>query len=239
VTVAIIGGTGDEGFGLALRLARGGEDVVIGSRAEERGQAAAQKAADILGLGSGAGTRGSIEGTSNEKAAAGSEVVFVTVPYAGQGEIYRSIKDALRADTIVCDTTTPLATAVGRPAWHVVTPWEGSAAEQAKAILPKSVRLVSGFHTVSGHALQELEQPLEGDVPLCGADADAKAAIGSLVEKIPNLRWVDAGPLSMARIVERLTAVLVSVNRAYGIDRAGIALTGRGTWGSPSGEHRP
>ncbi|TMK84754.1 MAG: NADPH-dependent F420 reductase, partial [Actinobacteria bacterium] len=217
VSVAIIGGTGDEGFGLALRLARAGEDGVIGSRAEERGQAAAEKAADLLGLGSGAGTRGGIEGTSNEKAAAGSELVFVTVPFAGQAEIYRSIKDALRPDAVVCDTTTPLATAVGRPAWQVLTPWEGSAAEQAKAILSKNVRLVSGFHTISGHALQSLDRDLEGDVLLCGAEPEAKAAVGALVGRIPNLRWVDAGPLSMARVIERLTAVLVSVNRAYGI----------------------
>jgi len=233
VSIAIIGGTGDEGFGLALRLARAGQDVVIGSRAEERGHAAAQKAADILGLGSGAGTRGGIEGTSNEKAASSSDVVFVTVPYAGQAEIYRSIKEALKPEAVVCDTTTPLATAVGRPAWQVLTPWEGSAAEQAKGILPKGVRLVSGFHTVSGHALQELEQSMEGDVLLCGADAEAKAVIGALVEKIPNLRWVDAGPLSMARVVERLTAALVSVNRAYRITSAGISLTGRRDWGPP------
>jgi NADPH-dependent F420 reductase len=233
VSVAVIGGTGDEGFGLSLRLARAGEDVVIGSRAEDRGQAAAQKAADVLGLGSGSGTRGGIEGTSNEKAAAACDIVFVTVPYAGQAEIYRSIKDALRPGAIVCDTTTPLATAVGRPAWHVVTPWEGSAAEQAKAIMPKGMRLVSGFQTVSGHALQELEHDLEGDVLLCGAEAEAKAVIGALVEKIPNLRWIDAGPLSMARIVEPLTAVLVSVNRSYGITNAGISLTGRQKWGPP------
>src|SRR5207249_1413345 len=131
------------------------------------------------------------------------------------------------------DTTAPLATAVGRPAWHVVRPWDGSAAEQAKAILPKGVRLVSGFQTISGHALQELDHPLDGDVLLCGADGEAKAVIGALVEKIPNLRWVDAGPLSMARIVEPLTAVLVSVNRAYRTDRAGIALTGMDAWGPP------
>jgi NADPH-dependent F420 reductase len=233
VSVAIIGGTGDEGFGLALRLARAGEDVVIGSRAEERGQAAAEKAADILGLGSGAGTRGGIEGTSNEKAAAACDVVFVTVPYAGQAEIYRSLKDALRPEAIVCDTTTPLATAVGRPPWHLVTPWEGSAAEQAKAILPKGVRLVSGFHTVSGHALQDIDRPLEGDVMLCGGNAGGKASIGALVERIPNLRWVDAGPLSMARILERMTAVLVSVNRTYGLTEAGISVTGRDAWGRP------
>jgi NADPH-dependent F420 reductase len=229
MSVAIIGGTGDEGFGLSLRLARAGQDVVIGSRAEDRGQAAAQKAVDILG----SDLTGSVDGTSNEKAAA-SDIVFVTVPFAGQAEIYKSIRESVRPDAIVCDTTTPLATAVGRPAWQVLTPWEGSAAEQAKAILPKTVRLVSGFQTISGHALQDLDHDLEGDVLLCGADAEAKATVGGLVEKIPNLRWVDAGPLSMARVVERLTAVLVSVNRAYGLREAGIRLTGRNDWGRPA-----
>ena len=229
MSVAIIGGTGDEGFGLALRLAGAGEDVVVGSRAEERGLAAAQKGADLPG----SRLAGSLDGTSNEKAAAACEVVFVTVPFAGAAEIYKSIRDSLRADSIVCDTTTPLATAVGRPAWQVLTPWEGSAAEQAKAILPKNVRLVSGFQTISGHALQDMEHELEGDVLLCGGEAEAKAAIGALVEKIPNLRWVDAGPLSMARVIERLTAVLVSVNRGYGITSAGVRLTGRDAWGPP------
>jgi 8-hydroxy-5-deazaflavin:NADPH oxidoreductase len=229
MSVAIIGGTGDEGFGLALRLARAGQDVVIGSRAEERGQGAAQKAVELLGP----GLTGTLDGTSNEKAAASCEVVFVTVPYAGQADIYRSIRDAIPPDAIVCDTTTPLATAVGRPAWHLVTPWEGSAAEQAKAILPKSVRLVSGFQTISGHGLQDLDHDLEGDVLLCGAEAEAKATIGALVELIPALRWVDAGPLSMARVVERLTAVLVSVNRAYGVGTAGVRMTGRDSWGTP------
>jgi len=238
VTIAIIGGTGDEGFGLALRLVKSGEEVVIGSRSAERGQSAAEKAADMLGLGSGAGTRGAISGTSNEEATSRSEMVFVTVPFAGQAEIYRSIRDAIRADAILCDTTTPLATAVGRPAWQVVTPWEGSAAEQAKAILPKQVRLVSGFHTVSAEQLQDLERPMEGDVLLCGADPEAKRAVGALAEKIPNLRWVDAGPLSMARIVEPLTAVLVSVNRAYGIKEAGIAVTGHAGWGRPPAKEK-
>jgi NADPH-dependent F420 reductase len=161
-------------------------------------------------------------------------VVFVTVPFAGQAEIYRSIRDSLRQDAVVCDATSPLATAVGRPAWHVVTPWEGSAAEQAKAIVPKHVRMVSGLQTVSGEALQDLDRPLEGDVLLCGTEAEAKATVGALVERIPNLRWVDAGALSMARIVERLTAVLVSVNRAYGLHDAGFRVTGHDAWGAPS-----
>ena len=229
MSVAIIGGTGDEGFGLALRLAMAGQDVVIGSRADDRGRAAAEKGTQILGD----RLTGTIGGTSNDRAAAGSGIVFVTVPFAGQAEIYKSIRDSLQPDAIVCDTTTPLAAAVGRPAWQIVTPWEGSAAEQAKAILPKSVRMVAGFHTVSGHALQDLHHPLDGHVPLCGGEPDAKAAVGELVDTIPNLHWVDAGPLSMARIVERMTALLISVNRNYGITTAGISLSGRESWGAP------
>jgi NADPH-dependent F420 reductase len=233
MSIAVIGGTGDEGFGLALRLAKAGEDVVIGSRAAERGQAAADKAAEILGLGSGSGTRGSVAGTSNEDAAAACDIVFVTVPYAGQAEIYRSIHDAVRPEALVCDTTTPLATAVGGRPWQVLTPWAGSAAEQAKSLLPAGARLVSGFHTVSAEPLHAIEEPLQGDVLLCGDEAKAKAAIGELVERIPDLRWVDAGRLAMARIVERLTAVMVSVNRTYGIRGAGVAVTGRDAWGAP------
>ena len=239
MSIAIIGGTGDEGFGLALRLSRAGEEVVIGSRSEERGQAAADRAREILELGSGSGGRGEISGSSNEDAAAACDVVFVTVPYAGQSEIYRSIKDALRPDALVCDTTTPLATAVGGRPWEVITPWAGSAAEQAKALLPAGVRLVAGFHTVSAEQLQALEEPVEGDVLLCGADSGAKAQVGALAEQIPNLRWVDAGPLSMARIIEPLTALMVRVNRIYGITDAGVAITGRKTWGAPKREAAP
>jgi len=223
MAIAIIGGTGEEGFGLALRLAKAGEDVVIGSRLQEKGEAAASRARELLG-----DVR--IGGATNQDAAA-SDVVFVTVPFAGQAEIYRSIRESLREGAVVCDATSPLASAVGRPAWQVLTPWEGSAAEQAKAILPNHVRVVSGLQTVSGEALQDLERPLEGDVLLSGADGEAKAAVGELVQKIPDLRWVDAGPLSMARIVERFTAVLVSVNRAYGLHDAGFRVTGRDGWG--------
>jgi NADPH-dependent F420 reductase len=226
MAIAIIGGTGDEGFGLALRFAKAGEEVVIGSRSHEKGEAAATNAREIVGEGA------RVSGTTNDEAAR-NEVVFVTVPFAGQAEIYRSIRDSIAEGAVVCDATSPLATAVGRPAWQVLTPWEGSAAEQAKAILPKHARLVSGLQTVSGEALRDLERPLEGDVLLSGAEADAKATVGALVEKVPNLRWVDAGPLSMARIVERFTAVLVSVNRAYGLHDAGLRVTGRDGWGAP------
>jgi NADPH-dependent F420 reductase len=226
--IAVIGGTGDEGFGLALRLARAGHIVTIGSRSEDRGARAAERAREVLG--------GDIpvDGTANETAASTAELVFVTVPYAGQADIYRSIAPHIPAGRIVVDTTTPLATAVGGRPWQVLRPWHGSAAEQAKALLPKETRLVAGFHTVSAEPLQDLEHPVEGDVLLCGADDEAKHTVGGLVEQIPNLRWVDAGDLSVARIVEPLTALMVSVNRKYGLKHTGVALTGREAWGGPS-----
>jgi NADPH-dependent F420 reductase len=227
MAVAIIGGTGDEGFGLAVRLARAGAQVLIGSRSREKGEVAAEKAREI------AGSDASIEGTSNDAAAAASDTVLVTVPFAGQAEIYRSIRDHVRERAVVCDATSPLATVVGRPAWQVVTPWEGSAAEQAKAILPPAVRMVSGFHTISSEALHEFDRPLDGDVLLCGSDGEAKASIGDLVQTMPNLGWVDAGPLSMARVIERLTALMISVNRAYGTRDAGIRIVGRDSWNRP------
>jgi NADPH-dependent F420 reductase len=227
--IAVIGGTGDEGFGLAVRLARAGHDVVIGSRSRERGVQAAERAREILGGDT------PVDGTNNETAAAGSELVFVTVPYAGQADIYRSIKEHVTPGRVLVDTTTPLATAVGGRAWQVIRPWHGSAAEQAKSLLDPGVRLVAGFHTVAAESLQALEHPVEGDVLLCGDDAEAKAEVGALAEQIPNLRWIDAGALAMARVVEPLTALLVSVNRTYKLHDAGVKLVGHERWGQPGG----
>src|SRR4051812_17431111 len=107
VDIAVVGGTGEEGFGLALRLARAGHNVVIGSRSRDRGVEAAERARELLGGDT------PVDGTTNETAAAGAELLFVTVPYAGQADIYRSIKEHIPAGRVVCDTTTPLATAVG------------------------------------------------------------------------------------------------------------------------------
>jgi NADPH-dependent F420 reductase len=227
MSIAIVGGTGDEGFGLALRLVRAGEHVIIGSRDEARGRAAAEKAVSTLG------GDVHVEGAGNEDAVAGADVVLVTVPFAGQADTYRSLKDAWRPGTVVCDCTSPLATAVGGRPWQVIRPWQGSAAEQAQALLPNTVRLVSGFQTVSGDALQDLDHEMDGEVLLAGAEAEAKATVGALIEKIPHLRWVDAGALAMARVIEPLTAILVSVNRAYGIRSAGVGITGRDAWGTP------
>jgi NADPH-dependent F420 reductase len=227
--VAIIGGTGEEGFGLALRLGKAGHQVAIGSRSEEKGASSAENAREILG-----GTA-DVAGTTNEAAARRGEVVFVTVPYEGQAGTYRAIKEHLAPGTIVCDTTSPLATAVGGKAWHVIRPWHGSAAEQAAAILETGVRMTAGFHTISADALRAIDLPMDSDVLICGDDAEAKAVVGGLIEDIPGMRWVDCGLLSQARIAESMTALLISVNRQYKIHDSGFRITGRDGWGLPVG----
>ena len=217
---------GAEGFGLSLRL--GGRAIRrdrLAIRGEGRGPGRRRRG--ILGDGA------DVTGTSNEAAAASCEVVFVTVPFAGQADIYRAIKTSVTPGTIVFDATSPLATAVGGRAWHVVRPWHGSAAEQAAAILDPGVRMTAGFHTISAEALQALDVPIDSDVLVCGDDAEAKATVGGLIEQFPDLRWVDCGMLSKARIAETLTALLVSVNRAYKIRDSGFRITGRDGWGAP------
>jgi 8-hydroxy-5-deazaflavin:NADPH oxidoreductase len=230
VDVAVVGGTGAEGFGLALRLAQAGHRVVIGSRDGGRGAEAGIRASAAAGA--------PVEGTDNAAAAAaagGDGVVAVTVPYAGQAEIYRSIKDAVAPGVVVLDATSPLATAVGGRPWQVLRPWHGSAAEQAQAILGTGPRVVGALHTVAAEALQELAHDLDSDVLVCGDDADAKARVGSLLEGIPGMRWVDCGRLEMARVAEPLTALLISINRTYRIKDSGFRIVGRDRWGSPGG----
>ncbi len=223
--VAIVGGTGAEGFGLALRLAAAGHAVRIGSRDPARGADSAAEAEALAG--------GSITGAGNDESVAGADVVAITVPFAGLIEICRSIKDSIADDAVVLDATSPLATAVGGRAWQVLRPWDGSAAETVAAVLGHRARVVAGLHTIAAARLRDLEHPIESDILLAGDDRAAKDLVGSLVADIPNLRWVDAGALEMARIAEQLTALLVSVNRTYKMKDAGFRIMGRDDWGSP------
>jgi hypothetical protein len=228
VNVAVVGGTGAEGFGLALRLAKAGHHVTIGSRDAGRGAGSAEQASELTGV--------TVDGTDNANAAGaagGDGVLAVTVPYAGQAEIYRSIKDAVAPGAVVLDATSPLATAVGGRPWQVLRPWHGSAAEQAQAILGDGPRVVAGLHTIAAEALQALEHDVDSDVLLCADDEEAKTRVGSLIDDIPGLRWVDCGRLEMARVAEPLTALLVSINRTYRIKDSGFRIVGRDAWGSP------
>jgi hypothetical protein len=228
VDVAVIGGTGAEGFGLAMRLAVAEHHVTIGSRDAGRGAEAAAKASELAGT--------TLDGTDNATAAAvaGDDgTVAVTVPFVGQADIYRSIKDAVAPAAVVLDVTSPLATAVGGRPWQVLRPWHGSAAEQAQAILGDGPRVVAGLHTIAAEALHALDREIDSDVLLCGDDAEAKARVGALIDGIHGMRWVDCGRLEMARVAEPLTALLVSINRNYRVRDSGFRIVGRDAWGAP------
>jgi NADPH-dependent F420 reductase len=227
VDIAIVGGTGAEGIGLARRFARGGHGVVIGSRSSERAIACAEAVREHVG------GEARVSGTTNDDAVQRVDLSFVTVPFEGLIRVYKSIREHLRPGAVIVDTTSPLASAIGGEPWHVVHPWAGSAVEEAARLLPPTIRLVAGFHTLAAGMLQDLDADIEADVLLSGNDDGAKAMVGTLVEEIPNLRWADAGDLSTARITETLTALMISINRTYHMHDAGLRLEGRETWGAP------
>jgi NADPH-dependent F420 reductase len=215
--VTVIGATGEEGFGLAARWATAGIDVVIGSRDAGRAQEAADRLRDLV-------PSARVKGLENPEAAAAADAVVVTVPFAGQAQIYRSIAQSVRDDAVVIDGTVPVAASVGGRVTHTLGVWQGSAAQQAASLLEKGT-LCAAFHTLSATALSALDTPMDGDVLACGPKA-ASAVVRDLVEAIPNLRFVDAGPLENARIVEPITALLIGINRRYKIKGAGIRITG-------------
>jgi 8-hydroxy-5-deazaflavin:NADPH oxidoreductase len=224
--VAIAGGTGKEGFGLALRFAMAGHRVTIGSRDAAKAAASVAEAKELLGLDA------PVDGAENADAVADKPVVVVTVPFAGQAVIYEAIRDRLTEGAVVVDATSPLQTAVGGKAWEILRPWQGSAAEFAASMAPSSARVVGAFHTVSAAALRAIDRPVDEDVLVCGDDADAKATVGELVDGIPGMRWVDCGPLAMARITEQLTPLLISINRRYKTKESGFRIVGRDSWGA-------
>ncbi|MGH2629610.1 MAG: NADPH-dependent F420 reductase [Actinomycetota bacterium] len=225
--VAIVGGTGKEGFGLALRLLGAGHRVTIGSRSAERAAEAVERARQAFGI------EVQVAGAENAGSVAGAEVVAVTVPFEGMIEIYASIGPALRSGQVVLDATSPLMTAVGGKPWEAIRPWQGSAAEIAAAHVPPGVEVVSGFHTIGAHALTDLDRELDSDTLLCSDDEAAKRLVGDLVDSLPGMRWVDAGPLANARITEPLTAMIITVNRRYKVREGGFRITGRDSWGVP------
>jgi NADPH-dependent F420 reductase len=217
-TIPIVGGTGALGAGLALRWAEAGAPVVLGSRSAERAEeAAAMLREKVPGA--------QIEGMLNEEAAKQGEIVFLTVPFRAQSENLNNLREALRPGQILVDCTVPLAAAVSGKATRSLGVWQGSAAQQAQEMVPEGVTVVAALHTVGAPTLADLDAELDEDVPLCGDRKADKARVARLIELIPGLRPVNAGALEMARIVEQLTPMLISVNTRYKA-HSGIKLTG-------------
>jgi 8-hydroxy-5-deazaflavin:NADPH oxidoreductase len=216
--IPIIGGTGALGYGLALRWARAGRPVVIGSRSEERAAQAATKLSQAV-------PDAEIEGLPNELAARQGPIVFLTVPFRAQSENLNNLREALEPGQLLVDCTVPLAAAVGGKATRSLGVWQGSAAEQAQEMLPDGVTVVATLHTVSAPNLADVTAELDEDVLICGDRKTDKARVAELIELIPGFRAVNAGALEMARIVEQLTPLLISINARYKA-RAGIRITG-------------
>ena len=206
-TIAIIGGTGPEGRGLASRLALAGHRVVIGSRDAARGASVAAEVAASL---AGRGDAGRVEGDSNAGAAAAGEIAVVTVPFEGHRATLEALAGPL-AGKIVVDAVVPVRFERGPRPVEVA---EGSATEQAASLLPGS-RVVGAFHNLAAESLLDLDAPVRADVLVTGGDADAKRAVSALAERIEGVRAVDAGPLRYSRFVEGLTVLLIGVNMRH------------------------
>ncbi len=214
--IPVIGGTGALGSGLAKRWAASGAKVVIGSRDAGRAAEAAAKIAEESG--------GVAEGMSNEDAAKAAEVVFLTIPFRNQSEYLTNLKDVLSPGQILVDCSVPLAAAISGKATRTIGVWQGSAAQQAQEMAPEGVTVVSALHTVSAPGLSDLAHQLDEDVPICGDKKADKARVAELIARIDGLRPVNAGALEMSRIVEQLTALMISVNIRYKT-HAGLKFT--------------
>lgn len=212
-SIAIVGGTGLLGSGLARRLAAAGYPLLIGSRTADKAEAAA---AQLAGLG------GTVRGTGNAQAAKGGALVIVTVPWPSQAAILDEIRPHV-AGKLVIDTTVPL---VPPKVARVQLPAEQSAALAAQQRLGPGVRVAAAFHTVAAHKLQR-DEPIDADVLVFGDDAKDRDIVVGLAQAI-GLRGVHAGPLVNAVAAEALTSVLIGINRAYKVDGAGIRITGIG-----------
>jgi len=217
--LAFVGGTGPEGLGLAVRFAVAGHAVIIGSRSPERAQGAAVNVRAKV-------PHAQVEGMLNEEAVRAGEIVLVTIPFAGHRDTLKALAPAIGAK-IVIDVVSPLAFEAGQIRALAVS--EGSAAQQAQALLPQAA-VAAAFHHLDAGSLMRVEERLEADVLVCGDHPQAKLRTMALAEQIAGVRALDGGPLANSRYLEEFTAVLLSLNKNYrahttlrisGIARAG------------------
>jgi NADPH-dependent F420 reductase len=212
--IAVLGGTGKEGSGLALRWAKSGHDVTIGSR----DAAKAQRVAEELNQ---AYAPVQVKGADNVSAAQDAEVVIITVPYAAHLETLKAVQEVLRGKVVV-DVTVPVNSA---DFTRVSLPPGGSAAKEAQALLGNDVQIITAFQNISATHLKKLDSEIDCDVLVCG-DSDTAKQVGLQLVKDAGMKGWDAGPLDNAVVVEGLTPILLGLNRRYKIKGAGIRITG-------------
>lgn len=216
--MAIIGGTGGQGLGIAIRFVQAGEDVIIGSRTIEKAEAAVGKVKDLLG------DVDNIKAAENADAAAEAELLVLTVPLAAQKSTLRSIKEGA-SGKILLDATGPLESAIGGSPIEYVALWDGAAAERSAKIL-KDTNVICAFNNISSAALMNFEEPIDCDCLISGDDANSKDVAAELIEKIPGVKVIDCGPLARAKIIEKITPLLIGLNIKNKTQFGGIRITG-------------
>jgi NADPH-dependent F420 reductase len=216
--IAVIGGTGPAGMGLALRWARAGETIIIGSRDAHRAQDAAEKIKQNVG------SHAQVSGMDNTTACAASGLLVLTVPFEGQAALLKQLKPAIRPNSILIDATVALAASVGGRASRTLGVWQGSSAQQAAELVPKGVSVAAAFHNLSAELLNG-DEPLDCDVIVCSDDANAMQITRALSAKLPGVRAIDGGKLENARALEQITALLIGLNIRHK-GHGGIRITG-------------
>ena len=217
--IGILGGTGPEGSGLAARWAAAGEHIVIGSRDAQRATETAKALRERLG------SNANVDGADNASAVTQSDAIVLTVPFAGQAALLKQLKPHWKPGQILIDTTVPLAAAIGGAPSRMLSVWQGSAAQQARELVPSSVVVAAAFHNLSAELLAQ-NGPVDCDILVCSDDDEAKRVASELAQKIPGARALNGGKLENARIVESITALLIGLNVRYKVHTAGIRFTG-------------
>ena len=216
--IAIIGGTGGQGLGIAIRFVQAGEDVIIGSRTIEKAQAAVDKVKDLLD------DISNLKAAENPDAAAEAEVLVLTVPLAAQKSTLLSIKEGAKGKPLL-DATGPLESAIGGSPITYLDLWDGAAAERSAKIL-KETNVICAFNNISSAALMNFKEPIDCDCLISGDDVDSKAVATELIEKIPGVNVIDCGPLERAKIIEKITPLLIGLNIRNKTQFGGIRITG-------------
>ena len=220
--IGILGGTGDQGLGLALRFAKAGEEVLIGSRDIKKAENAVNLIKNMLKD----QDLTNVTGMTNAEAAEQGELVILTVPLQAQMATLASIRDHLD-NKILVDATVPLESCIGGAPVRYVNVWQGSAAERtADFMKDKNIVVVSAFNNISAASLTNIESNVDCDCLVSGDNDEAKAEVIQLASKIPGVRGIDCGPLENARIVEKITPLLINLNIRNRIKLAGIRITG-------------
>jgi NADPH-dependent F420 reductase len=217
--VAVVGGTGAEGGGLALRFAKAGLRVRIGSRNQDKAQVAAREIAAKAGS-------HEVTGHTNPDAVNQASIVVLAVPLSAQVETLKSVRGSFAPGAILVDATVPLEISIGGRLSRIVSLWDGSAAQQAARLAPPGVPVVAAFHSLSAEALATLDQTVDCDTLICGDNAEAKTAVSELAETIPGVRAIDVGSIDSARYLESSAALLIALNLRYKVKHSGMRITG-------------